>query len=91
MRATRVVSPGEPSPVPQKRPAGDEGGGGELEPGKRQGGGDNGAVLAELRALRSELESIKANTQSSAVSASKLGRVVDRVTDGGNAMLTKEL
>jgi len=56
-----------------------------------QGGGDNGAVLAELRALRSELESIKANTQSSAVSASKLGRVVDRVTDGGNAMLTKEL
>ncbi|WP_346829440.1 DUF4214 domain-containing protein [Pseudomonas abietaniphila] len=56
-----------------------------------QGRGDNGAVLAELRALRLELESIKANTQSSAVSASKLGRVVDRVTDGGNAMLTKEL
>ena len=56
-----------------------------------QGGGDNAAVLTELRALRAELESIKANTQSSAVSASKLGRVVDRVTDGGNAMLTKEL
>lgn len=56
-----------------------------------QGSGDNAAVLAELRALRAELESIKANTQSSAVSASKLGRVVDRVTDGGNAMLTKEL
>jgi hypothetical protein len=54
-------------------------------------GGDNAAVVAELRALRAELESIKANTQSSAVSASKLGRLVDRVTDGGNAMLTKEL
>jgi len=54
-------------------------------------GGSNAAVVAELRALRGELESIKANTQASAVSASKLGRVVDRVTDGGNAMLTKEL
>jgi hypothetical protein len=56
-------------------------------------GGDsnNATVVVELRALRAELESIKANTQASALNGGKLVRIVDRVTDGGNAMLTKEL
>jgi hypothetical protein len=47
--------------------------------------------VAELRSIRAELEMIKANTQSGAVSSSKLVRIVDRVTEGGNAILTKEL
>jgi tape measure domain-containing protein len=55
------------------------------------GGGSDAAVVAELRALRGELEMIKANTQASAVNVSKVARTLDRVTDGGNAMLTKEL
>lgn len=55
------------------------------------GGGSDAAVVVELRAVRAELELIKANTQSSALSTSKTGRLLDRVTDGGNAMLTKEL
>lgn len=55
------------------------------------GGSSNAAIVAELRAVRAELESIKANTQASAQSGGKLVRTIDRVTDGGNAMLTKEL
>lgn len=55
------------------------------------GGGSDAAVVAELRAVRAELEMIKANTQSSALNGAKLSRIVDRVTEGGNAMLTKEL
>lgn len=55
------------------------------------GGGSDAGVVAELRSIRAELEMIKANTQAGAVNSSKLVRVVDRVTDGGNAMLTKEL
>jgi hypothetical protein len=54
-------------------------------------GGSDESMVAELRALRTELAIIKANTQASAVNGSKLVRLVDRVTDGGNAMLTKEL
>ena len=56
-----------------------------------KGEGSDAGVVAELRAIRAELEMIKANTQSGAVNSSKLVRVFDRVTDGGNAMLTKEL
>jgi hypothetical protein len=55
------------------------------------GGGSDAAVVAELRAVRAELEMIKANTQASARRASEMGRLLERVTDGGNAMLTKEL
>jgi len=55
------------------------------------GGGSDAAVVAELRAVRAELEMIKANTQSSALNGAKLARIVDRVTEGGSAMLTKEL
>ena len=55
------------------------------------GGSSNAAIVAELRAVRAELESIKANTQASAQSGGKLVRTIDRVTGGGNAMLTKEL
>ncbi|APV42142.1 hypothetical protein PFAS1_23495 [Pseudomonas frederiksbergensis] len=55
------------------------------------GGSNNASVVAELRAVRAELESIKANTQASAQSGGKLVRTIDRVTDGGNAMLTQEL
>jgi hypothetical protein len=55
------------------------------------GGGSDAGVVAELRSIRAELEMIKANTQAGAVNSSKLVRIVDRVTDGGNAMLTKEL
>jgi hypothetical protein len=54
-------------------------------------GSNNAAVVVELRALRAELESIRANTQAGALNGGKLVRIVDRVTDGGNAMLTKEL
>ncbi|MCK8685369.1 DUF4214 domain-containing protein [Pseudomonas umsongensis] len=55
------------------------------------GGSNNAAMVAELRAIRAELESVKANTQAGALSGGKLVRIVDRVTEGGNAMLTKEL
>jgi hypothetical protein len=59
--------------------------------GMLNGGTSSANVVVELRALRAELETIKANTEAGAVNGSKLVRMVDRVTDGGNAMLTKEL
>ena len=55
------------------------------------GDSNSAAMVAELRAIRAELESVKANTQAGALSGGKLVKIVDRVTDGGNAMLTKEL
>lgn len=50
------------------------------------GGSNNAAMVAELRAIRAELESVKANTQAGALNGGKLVRIVDRVTEGGNAM-----
>jgi hypothetical protein len=55
------------------------------------GGGNNANLVVELRAIRAELESVKANTQAGALNGGKLVRIVDRVTEGGNAMLTKDL
>jgi len=49
----------------------------------------NGAVVAELRALGERLDNIEANTQAGALNASNLLKTFNRVTDGGNAMLTK--
>jgi hypothetical protein len=52
-------------------------------------GGNNANLVVELRAIRAELESVKANTEAGALNGGKLVRTLDRVTDGGNAMQTK--
>lgn len=57
--------------------------------GSAANGGNNANLVVELRAIRAELESVKANTQAGALNGGKLVRTLDRVTDGGNAMQTK--
>jgi len=53
------------------------------------GGGNSASVVAELRALGARLDAIEANTRAGALNGGKLVKTIDRVTDGGNAMLTK--
>jgi lambda family phage tail tape measure protein len=53
-------------------------------------GNSNTNVVAELRVLRAELENIKANTQASAQHSSKAARILERVTQGGEAMQVTE-
>jgi hypothetical protein len=53
-------------------------------------GNNNASVVAELRVLRAELENIKANTQASAQHSSKAARILERVTQGGEAMQVTE-
>ena len=54
-------------------------------------GGGGSAVVAGLRALADQLDDIRANTQAGALSGNNVVKLLNRVTDGGNAMLTKEL
>lgn len=49
----------------------------------------NSVVVAAIVALSAQLEDIGANTQAGALNASNLLKAFNRVTDGGNAMLTK--
>lgn len=54
-------------------------------------GGGGSAVVDALRALADQLDDIRANTQAGALSGNNVVKLLNRVTDGGNAMLTKEL
>lgn len=55
------------------------------------GGGSNAGLTAEIRALGARLDMIQAETKAGALNGGKIVKLLDRVTDGGNAMLTKEL
>lgn len=55
------------------------------------GGGSNAGLVTEIRALGARLDMIQAETQAGALNGGKIVKLLDRVTDGGNAMLTKEL
>jgi len=57
----------------------------------RSDGGNSASVVAELRALGARLDTIEANTRAGALNGGKTVKLLDRATDGGNAMLTKEL
>jgi tape measure domain-containing protein len=50
--------------------------------------GGGGEVVAELRVLRTRLDTIEANTRANAQHASKSTRILERVTQGGEAMQT---
>jgi lambda family phage tail tape measure protein len=54
-------------------------------------GGGGASVVDALRALADQLDDIRANTQAGALSGNNVVKLLNRVTDGGNAMLTKEL
>lgn len=54
-------------------------------------GGGGASVVDALRALADQLGDIRANTQAGALSGNNVVKLLNRVTDGGNAMLTKEL
>ncbi len=53
-------------------------------------GGGGAEVVAELRVLRARLDTIEANTRANAQHASKSTRILERVTQGGEAMQTVE-
>ena len=55
------------------------------------GGGSNAGLVTEIRALGARLDMIQAETKAGALNGGKIVKLLDRVTDGGNAMLTKEL
>lgn len=52
-------------------------------------GGGNDEMVRELRALRAELAELKAASAATARSTSDTQRILSRVTNGGNAMLTE--
>lgn len=52
-------------------------------------GGGNDEMVRELRALRAELAELKAASAATARSTSDTARIMTRVTNGGNAMLTE--
>jgi hypothetical protein len=52
-------------------------------------GGSNEEMVRELRALRAELAELKAASAATARSTSDTARIMTRVTNGGNAMLTE--
>lgn len=54
-------------------------------------GESNASVAAEIRALGGRLDMIQAETKAGALNTGKVAKLLDRVTDGGTAMLTKEL
>ena len=54
------------------------------------GGGSNAGLVTEIRALGARLDMIQAETQAGALNSGKVVKLLDRVTEGGNAMLTKE-
>jgi hypothetical protein len=55
------------------------------------GGGSNAGLVTEIRALGARLDMIQSETKAGALNGGKIVKLLDRVTDGGNAMLTKEL
>jgi tape measure domain-containing protein len=59
--------------------------------GMLNGVGSNAGLTAEIRALGARLDMIQAETKAGALNGGKIVKLLDRVTDGGNAMLTKEL
>ena len=59
--------------------------------GSMSGGNSNAALVVEIRALGARLDMIQAETKAGALNGGKIVKLLDRVTDGGNAMLTKEL
>jgi hypothetical protein len=52
------------------------------------GGGSNAGLVTEIRALGARLDMIQAETQAGALNGGKIVKLLDRVTDGGNAMQT---
>ena len=59
--------------------------------GSMSGGNSNAGLVVEIRALGARLDMIQAETKAGALNGGKIVKLLDRVTDGGNAMLTKEL
>lgn len=51
-------------------------------------GADNTALVAELRALRAEVADLRAEARATAVSSGKTSRLLERVTQNGEAMQT---
>ena len=54
-------------------------------------GSGQGSQMAELRALREELAALRAETRSSAVSNAKTARILDRVTQGTDSLMTQQV
>lgn len=51
-----------------------------------RGGGSSSDLVREIRALGTRLDLIQANTQAGALNGGKTVKLLDRVTEGGNAM-----
>ena len=56
--------------------------------GVRMAGGGFDAVVAELQALRTQVENMSAETRSTALSSIKTTKLLERVTEGGESMKT---
>jgi phage-related minor tail protein len=56
-----------------------------------QGGGSNAALVAEVRALREEMQGLRAEARATAVSTSKTARTLDRVTQGTDSLMTQQV
>ncbi len=54
-------------------------------------GGGGGAAVAELRALRAELHDLRAEARATAVATDKTARVLDRVTQGTDSLMTQQV
>lgn len=58
-------------------------------------GGDSSAqmsaLVTEMRALRLQVEELQANTRSTAVTSAKQARLLDRVTQGNDAIMTQQV
>lgn len=49
------------------------------------------ALVAEMRALRLQVEELQANTRSTAMTSAKQARLLDRVTQGNDAIMTQQV
>lgn len=53
--------------------------------------GGGGAMVAELRALRAEMQGLRAEARATAVATDKSARVLDRVTQGSDSLMTQQV
>jgi Ca2+-binding EF-hand superfamily protein len=54
-------------------------------------GGDNSAVVAELRSVRQEIRDLRAETRATAQNTEKTARTLDRVTQGTDALIVQQV